>query len=107
MISRNGSRIVGGCLASLVVAAFAACGGAQGVGSKYVKTASVGAAGGTITVTASDDATIAGTSITIPPHALSADTTISIGVSAVVVATRAPSGSKAAGLVIDFEPSGT
>jgi hypothetical protein len=107
MISMTGSRIVGGCLASLVVAAFAACGGSQGVGSKYVKTASVGAAGGTITITASDDATIAGTTITIPPHALTTDTTISIGVSAVDVAKRAPSHSIVGGPVIDFEPSGT
>jgi Cys-rich repeat protein len=106
MISRNGSRVLGGCFAAVALAAFVACGGAGsgGVASKYVKTVSVGAEGATITIASSDDATIAGTSITIPAHALSANTSISIGVSALKVA---PAGSTAIGPVVDFEPSGT
>src|ERR1019366_9001028 len=77
------------------------------VGSKDVKTASIGAAGGTITVASSDDPTLIGTSITIPPNALTTATDISIGLSTGTVYDKAASGSTAIGPVIDFEPSGT
>jgi Cys-rich repeat protein len=91
-----------------IVGPLAACAGqTQPIASKFVKTASIGPSGGTITVAASDDAEIAGTSIVIPPHALASTTTISIGVSAVPVAAKAPSGSLSAGPSVDFEPSGT
>jgi hypothetical protein len=92
-------------LGSLVVLALVACSsGSQNVGSKYVKTATIGPAGGTIPISASDDLTLAGTSITIPANALAANTSISIGLSEVGIT---PSGGKAAGPVVDFEPSGT
>jgi len=90
---------------SIVVAAGVACSsGSMPVGSKFVKTATVGASGGTVTVAATDDLAIAGTSITIPPHALAADTTISIGVAASALPRAGATG---IGPLIDFEPSGT
>jgi len=72
------------------------------VGSQYAKTGVIGPSGGTLTVTASDDPAIAGTSITIPPGALSAPTTIEIGGTIHAVVS-----SGALGPVVDFEPSGT
>jgi stigma-specific protein Stig1 len=90
----------------LAVAALACSSGPQNVGSKFVKTASVGPAGATISISASDDSAIAGTSITIPPNALAEATNISIGVSIIKVANYAP-GSTGLGQAIDFEPSGT
>jgi hypothetical protein len=85
--------------------AFVACSSAtENVGSKYVKTATIGPAGGTIPISASDDLALAGTSITIPPNALAVSTTISIGLSALGVT---PAGKTAVSRVVDFEPSGT
>ena len=93
-----------GCLAVLVLAACSS--GSQSVASKYVATAVIGPEGGTIPVSASDDATLAGTTIVIPAHALSSSTTISIGLAASGISVN-PSGKTAAGPVVDFEPSGT
>ena len=115
MISTRGSRnrtlesrASGSYLAGLALTALAACSSApQNVASKFVKTASVGPAGATIVVTPSDDQTLGGTSITIPPNALHTTTAISIGISNVSVVTKAPSGSIAIGPVVDFAPSGT
>ncbi len=101
MILRRGACGLSEVLAVLVLAA---CGGNSTAASNHVATAVIGPAGGTIPVTAADDSVLAGTSITIPPNALTADTTISIGPSDVIVA---PKGTTAAGPVIDFEPSGT
>ena len=100
-----GYRGVFGCLG--VLAVLAACGGgtASSTGAgKYVATAVIGPAGGTLPFTAAEGSSLAGTSIVIPPNALSASTTISIGISTESVT---PKGGKAAGPVVDFEPSGT
>lgn len=97
----NGSRVFLGCLAVLALAACSS--GSQGVASKYVATGNVGPTGGTIPVTASDDATLAGTTIVIPANALTKETTISIGLSTEAV-TQAHT--TKAGPVVDFEPSG-
>jgi hypothetical protein len=89
----------------LAVVAGAACSsGPTPVASKFVKTATVDASGGTVTVAATDDLAIAGTSITIPPHALASATTISIGIAA---GASPRAGATAIGPLIDFEPSGT
>jgi hypothetical protein len=69
-----------------------------------VASAVIGPEGGTIPVTQADDATLAGTSIIIPKGALSASTTISIGLSVVAVTQK---GQTEKGPVVDFEPSGT
>jgi Cys-rich repeat protein len=109
MTSRIGYRSLGAG-ATLAIAALVACSGSAQPGdmaSKYVKTVKVGPEGATIRVTESDDPTIAGTSLTIPAHALSESTTISIGVSTVSVVSKAAAGSTSIGPVIDFEPSGT
>ena len=71
------------------------------VGSQFAKSGQIGPNGGTLTVSASDDATIANTSITIPPGALSASTMIQIG----HVTNQPVVASGALGPVIDFEPS--
>jgi len=71
------------------------------VSNHYAATAVIGPNGGTLTVTAAENAAIAGTSITIPPGALSAPTTIEIGATNQSVVS-----SGALGPVIDFEPSG-
>jgi len=91
-----------GCLAVIALAACSS--GSQNVASKYVASAVIGPEGGTIPVTTADDATLAGTSIVVPKGALSASTTISIGLSAQAVAQK---GQTARGPVVDFEPSGT
>jgi hypothetical protein len=81
-----------------------ACSGrtTQMLGSQWV-TGTFGPNGGTLTVRASDNASIAGTQIIIPAGALSAQTTIKIGVTDQAVVAPAI----ARGPVIDFEPSGT
>jgi hypothetical protein len=81
-----------------------ACSGSvtQRVGSQYVKTGTFGPSGGTLTVAASDDPTLQGTQIVIPPGALSLQTLIQIGVSNQPVVS-----SGALGPIIDFEPSPT
>jgi hypothetical protein len=72
------------------------------VGSKYVVSQVVTASlGGTVKVTASDDPTLAGTQIQIPPNALTADTTITIAEGAAI------SGGTSVGPIADFGPSGT
>jgi Cys-rich repeat protein len=106
MIAKPGIRTALGSFGVLTLVLMA-CSGSTAVGSQYVKSASIGAAGGSIAVAASDNSTIAGTTITIPKGALSKDVVISIGISTESVAASAPKGSKAAGPVIDFEPSGT
>jgi uncharacterized protein YjdB len=63
----------------------------------------VAAQGGTITVTEADDPRLAGTSISIPPHALSADTMITIDEGTVSVT---PPGDTAGGPVVHFGPDG-
>ena len=89
----------------LTAVALVACsGGSQSVASKYVATAVIGASGGKITVSGTADVALEGTTIVIPANALASDTTINIGLSTDVIN---PSGSKAAGPVLDFEPSGT
>jgi len=103
MTFRLGAFAVSGILTA---AALVACSsGNNAVASKYVATASVGVAGGTLTVTAAEGSTVTGTSIVIPPNALKGDVTIQIGVSNSQLTL--PSGARAAGPVIDFEPSGT
>jgi hypothetical protein len=97
----NASRAVLGSLAALAIAACSS--GSQGVASKYVATGNIGPAGGTIPVTASDDSTLAGTTIVIPPNALTTTRTISIGLSTEAVVTGSM---KEAGPVVDFEPTG-
>ncbi len=72
------------------------------VGSQYAASKVIGAGGGTLTVTAAEDPTIAGTSITVPAGALSAATNIQIGRTSKSVVS-----SGALGPVIDFEPSPT
>jgi len=90
--------------AMLMLVLCSACSGStvQQVGSQYVKTGTFGPNGGTLTVTASDDAALQGTQIVIPPGALSAQMTIQIGVT-----NQAVVSSGALGPIIDFEPSGT
>jgi Cys-rich repeat protein len=107
MIARNGFRTFGACITAVVLGLVACGGQSETVGSKYVKTATIGSAGGTITVASADNATLAGTSITIPANALAADTAISIGLSNESVLGSAAAGSTAIGPVVDFEPSGT
>jgi hypothetical protein len=65
------------------------------VASKYVRSQLILAAqGGTLTVTAADSATLAGTQIVIPPGALVADTVITVGPGA---GSIAPAGVQTAG----------
>jgi len=78
-------------------------GGSADAGAPIV-TQAIGAAGGMITVTASDSAALAGTTLVFPAGALSADVVITLTPSTTVIATG---GAKAAGPVVDFEPSGT
>jgi Cys-rich repeat protein len=104
MIAKTRLWTLGGSLTGVALGLAACSSGSMPVGSKYVKTATVGAGGGTVSVAASEDPTIAGTSITIPPKALAGDVAISIGVSTETV-TR--SGATGIGPFIDFEPSGT
>jgi hypothetical protein len=68
---------------TLALAAFTltACSDGMHVGSVHVKSGTVGAAGGTLTVTATDHPDLAGTSIVIPAGALADDTLIGIGLS--------------------------
>jgi len=77
--------------------------------SKFIKSAKISAsAGGTLTVTAADSADYAGTSITIPPGALAADTTISI---APAVCSESGCAGLSAGVslgpIVEFGPLGT
>lgn len=72
--------------------------------SAPLKSASIGPSGGTLSVTTAESASLAGTSITIPPGALTAAVTITISASAVAVAQP---GDLAAGPVVDFGPDGT
>jgi hypothetical protein len=88
------------------------------LGSAFVKSEWIRASeGGTVTVLASDSATLAGASIQIPPNALSADTRISIGYGGgtdaewigtpSATATIVPQGVPRAGPVVYFGPDGT
>ena len=104
MIAKIGLWSLGGSFTGIALVLVACSGGSMPVGSKFVKTATVGASGGTVSVAASDNLTIAGTSITIPPNALASDVTISIGISAESI-TR--TGATSVGPFIDFEPIGT
>jgi Cys-rich repeat protein len=104
MIAKIGLWSLGGSFTGIALVLVACSSGSMAVGSKFVKTATVGASGGTVTVAASDDLAIAGTSSTIPPNALTGDITISIGISAESV-TR--TGATSVGPLIDFEPIGT
>jgi hypothetical protein len=104
MKTKIGFGAAGGSLTALAIVLVACSSGTLPVGSKFVKTATVGTSGGTVTVAASDDSSIAGTSITIPANALKTDTTISIGIS---TRSLAPTGATGIGPVIDFEPVGT
>jgi hypothetical protein len=97
-------RFLGGSLTGLVLVLAACSSGTMPVGSKYVKTATIGASGGTVTVAASESSAIAGTSITIPPNALKGDVAISIGIS---TASVTPAHGTSIGPTIDFEPMGT
>ncbi len=83
-----------------------ACGNKQlNLASKYVKSQAITASqGGTVSVTSSDDPSLAGTSIQIPPKALSQDTTITLTVGNALTLVG---GDQAAGPVVDFGPDGT
>ena len=72
------------------------------VGSQYAKKGVIGPSGGTLTVSATDDAAIQGTSITIPAGALTTSVNIEIGATNLSVVSA-----RALGPAIDFEPSGT
>ncbi|MGD0523650.1 MAG: hypothetical protein ABSE49_00830 [Polyangiaceae bacterium] len=78
--------------------------GGSSSGGSSLASASIGAQGGSVTVSAAESATLAGTSITVPAGALSQDVTIAILSSSASVTA---SGEQAAGPVVDFEPSGT
>lgn len=88
--------------ASLILAS-AACSRPVAPGSALVSR-TLDATGGTFTVTAAQNATLAGTSLSIPAGALSSPVTITIALSSQRVA---PAGTMPAGPVVDFEPSGT
>ncbi|MHB8416575.1 MAG: hypothetical protein ACYDCL_00765 [Myxococcales bacterium] len=92
--------------APMLAALLAACGNPKhDVASHYVKSQLIPSAqGGAITVGPADDVALAGTSIVIPPGALTADTTITIAEGASPVA---PAGAQAAGPVVTFGPDGT
>lgn len=80
----------------------AACDSSQNVGSRYAKTALVAATtGGTVTVTAADDPTLAGASVQIAPGALAADTVVTVAEGA---ALPLPDGASACGPVVEFGP---
>lgn len=88
--------------AVLALCCAAACDSNQTVGSRYAKSALVRAApGGAVTVTAEDDATLAGASVQIPPGALAADTTITI---AEANPLTLPEGASACGPAVEFGP---
>ena len=85
------------------LALLAACStGVQEVGSKFVKSQVIGPAGGVLLVTANDDGAIAGTSLTVPPGALSKSVTFTVSVFSQPVANL---GGTAAGPMIGFGPS--
>ncbi|HEX4620388.1 MAG TPA: hypothetical protein VH208_02375, partial [Myxococcaceae bacterium] len=83
----------------------AACSNSQVVGSKYAKSQLFQALqGGTMTVTPSDDATLAATQIQVPPTSLAWDTTLTVLQGAAI---SLPSGIVAAGSAIpQFGPDG-
>jgi hypothetical protein len=84
----------------------AACSNSQVVGSKYAKSQLVQAIqGGTMTVTAADDPTLAGTAIQVPPDSLASDTTLTVLQGAAI---SLPSGVVSAGSAIpQFGPDAT
>ena len=84
----------------------AACSNSQVVGSKYAKSQLFQALqGGTMAVTASDDVTLAGTQIQVPPSSLALDTTLTVLQG---TAVALPSGVVAAGSAVpQFGPDGT
>ncbi len=72
------------------------------LGSHFVKEQLISAnAGGTLTVTAADSATLAGLQISVPPGALTADATLTVAYGSVT-----PAGSKSAGPAVDLGPDG-
>ncbi|HUB05983.1 MAG TPA: hypothetical protein VMB50_03235 [Myxococcales bacterium] len=85
-----------------------ACGQTKVVGSQYAASALISATqGGSLSVTASEDAKLAGTEIQIPPTALAQDTTVTI-TEGVDISSQLPSGdSLASAAVAEFGPSGT
>ena len=83
----------------------AACSNNNVVGSKYAKSQLVQALqGGNVAVASSDDVTLAGTSISIPPDALAQDTVVTI---AEGDALTLPAGASVAGPVVDLGPAAT
>jgi hypothetical protein len=79
------------------------CSSTQGA-STVVKSGAISATqGGTLTVTAQDSASLAGTTVVIPPNALPQDTIITIGKGP---ATLAPAGTTSVGPVVALGPSG-
>ena len=80
------------------------CRGAPGVGQFQATLLVQADVGGTILIDPTDDPQLAGASITIPPGALSADTTITLSSS---TATVALPGTQAAGIAVAFGPAGT
>jgi Cys-rich repeat protein len=105
--------------ATLAVGMLFACssGGTQFVASMFVKSELISASqGGTITVSSADSATLAGTQIVIPAHALSADTRISVGYGGGTAAewvgqpsptaSLASNGATAAGPIVYIGPDG-
>ena len=83
----------------------AACTSTTPLGSHFVKSQLISAAqGGTVTVTASDDAHLAGLTVTIPPNALAADTTITVAEGSQV---PYPANGTTAAVSADLGPEGT
>ena len=81
----------------------AACNTQVTVGSRYAKSQRVLAlTGGSVTVTMADDPALAGTSVQIPPNALSRDTTITIAEAAPL---PLPTGATALGPAAELGPS--
>ncbi|MFZ5445698.1 MAG: hypothetical protein ACOZQL_37240 [Myxococcota bacterium] len=62
----------------LAAVVFSACGGTSFIGSRYVKSQAIGAAGGTLTISATDDAQLANAALVVPPGALSDDVVITV-----------------------------
>lgn len=90
--------------ASIAVLLCCACSPTQLVGSKYVKSETVGTQGATLTVSAADSLELAGTQLVIPAGALSAETqiTLELGLEGLVAGTD-----KGAGEIVHWGPSGT
>jgi ZU5 domain len=96
-------RHVERALGIVALCCIAACNTNQSVGSKYALTKTVSAVNGdTLTVTADEDSTLAGTSIQIPPGALATDTKITI---AEATPLTLASGASAAGPAVELGPT--